>query len=50
MTALQDWLSSSPVDPRHLPGAIRGAWRELTGGDARDDDEPQLMGPGLQRC
>ncbi|MFB1297379.1 hypothetical protein ACAG24_017855 [Mycobacterium sp. pW049] len=50
MTALQDWLSFSPVDPRTITGAIRDAWRGLTTDDAAPTDEPQLMGRGLERC
>ncbi|WP_197420041.1 hypothetical protein [Mycobacterium sp. NAZ190054] len=48
MTALQDWLSHSPVDT--LTGALREAWRGLTSGDADQAEEPQLMGRGLERC
>ncbi|MCV7128180.1 MULTISPECIES: hypothetical protein [Mycolicibacterium] len=48
MTALQHWLS--PVDPRNVMGAIRDVWRELTSSPAGEGQEPQLMGPGLERC
>ncbi|MGP4053296.1 hypothetical protein ACTWP6_00475 [Mycobacterium sp. 4D054] len=48
MTALQDWLTTNPVDT--LTCVLRDAWRGLTSGDAEQADEPQLMGPGLERC
>ncbi len=50
MTALQDWLSHSPVQPSTITGFIRDAWRELTSDDAGYADDPQLMGRGLERC
>ncbi len=50
MTALQDWLSNSPVDPRNITGVLRDAWRGLTSADAVPGDKPQLMGRGLERC
>ncbi len=53
MTALQDWLGSSPVTPYALKAVIRDAWRGLTSDNTFDDessDEPQLMGRGLERC
>ena len=50
MTALQDWLSISPVDPRTITAVIRDAWRGLTSDESDPLDEPQLMGRGLERC
>ncbi|MDZ4268011.1 MAG: hypothetical protein U1D00_20355 [Mycobacterium sp.] len=50
MTALQDWLNISPVDPRSIKAGIRDAWRVLTSSDSGPVDEPQLMGRGLERC
>lgn len=49
MTALQDWLSIRPVDPRNLKTLIRDAIRGL-GADQPTLDQPTLMGPGLERC
>jgi len=52
MTALQDWLSTSPVTPDTIKAALRDAWRGLTADHdmAVLDEEPQLMGRGLERC
>ena len=50
MTALQDWLSHSPVDPRNITWFLRDAWRGLTSDEAEPTDDHQLMGPGLERC
>jgi hypothetical protein len=54
MTALQDWLSNSPVTPDAIKAVIRDAWRGLTSDDDTFDDvdagQPQLMGRGLERC
>ncbi|MCG7593597.1 hypothetical protein ACXYX3_11280 [Mycobacterium sp. C3-094] len=60
MTALQDWLSYSPVTPETIKAVIRDAWRGLTMDEtSRIDDvpdlddlsaAPQLMGRGLERC
>jgi hypothetical protein len=56
MTALQDWLSNRPVDPRNLKDLIRDAIRGLTPDSADDeadavkDAELTLMGRGLERC
>lgn len=60
MTALQDWLSYSPVTPESIKAVIRDAWRGLTMDDTTDNRdaagvvdfsvEPQLMGRGLERC
>ena len=37
MTALQDWLSYSPVTPDAIKAVIRDAWRGLTMDDTTDD-------------
>ncbi len=50
MTALQDWLSSGPINPAGIRDVIRDAWRELTSDDREPAAEPQLMGRGLERC
>ncbi|HYJ56088.1 MAG TPA: hypothetical protein VEX40_11350 [Mycobacterium sp.] len=50
MTALQDWLSISPVDPRSIKAVICDAWRGLTTDESEPIEEPQLMGRGLERC
>jgi hypothetical protein len=50
MTALQDWLSISPVDPRSIRAVIVDAWRGLTSDESEPIEEPQLMGRGLERC
>ena len=52
MTALQDWITLRPVNPIN---AILDAWRGLTSDNDDEStdgptDEPQLMGPGLERC
>jgi hypothetical protein len=48
MTALQDWLSDRPMDPRTITTLIRDAIRGLSA----DEPEtlPTLMGRGLERC
>ena len=50
MTALQDWLSHSPVQPSTITDFLRDTWRGLTSDDAAPTDDPQLMGRGLERC
>jgi hypothetical protein len=57
MTALQDWLSISPVAPHSIKAVIREAWRGLVPEESAPAaeksapaDEPQLMAPGLERC
>ncbi|MBE1546273.1 hypothetical protein GGC64_000281 [Mycobacterium sp. OAS707] len=50
MTALQDWLSTRPVDPRGLKTAICDAWRNLTADEPAKTDEPALLRRGLERC
>ncbi|WP_172800208.1 MULTISPECIES: hypothetical protein [unclassified Mycobacterium] len=51
MTALQDWLSIRPMDPRSLAALICDTLR----GDAAEEKaarpaEPALLRPGLERC
>ena len=54
MTALQDWLSIRPVDPRGLPKGIKAiicdALRSLTGDEPAKGHEPQLIRRGVERC
>lgn len=50
MTALQDWINISPVNPHAIKAVIVDAWRGLTADDAEPVEEPQLMGRGLERC
>jgi hypothetical protein len=49
VTALQDWLSIRPVDPRGLKAVICDALRSLTA-DEPAKEEPQLIRPGVERC
>jgi hypothetical protein len=50
MTALQDWLSYRPVDPRGLKALICDAFRGNTSDEPETDSEPTVMGRGLERC
>ncbi|VEG54515.1 Uncharacterised protein [Mycolicibacterium aurum] len=50
MTALQDWINISPVNPNSIKAVIVDALRGLTSDDSAPDDQPQLMGRGLERC
>lgn len=62
MTALQDWLNVSRVDPHRIKGVIRAAWRRRIAEERRINEErriaeesgsvgePQLMGRGRERC
>jgi hypothetical protein len=50
VTALQDWLSTRPVDPRGLKTFIRDALRTLTADEPAKADEPALLRRGLERC
>ena len=50
MTALQDWLSNSPVDPRAIKALICDTFK---GQDAEQPVPPAqttLLRPGLERC
>ncbi len=53
VTALQDWLSIRPVDPKGLKAltdVVRGALRSLTAEDSATDRELPLLRPGVERC
>lgn len=50
MTALQDWLTTSPVAPRSIKAVICIAWRGVTPEQSGTAKKPQLMGRGLERC
>jgi hypothetical protein len=50
VTALQDWLSTRPVDPKSLKTIICDAWRGLTAEEPAKTEEPQLIRPGVERC
>jgi hypothetical protein len=50
MTALQDWLSDRPMDPRNLKGLIWDAIRGLSVDEPQSLPEHTLMGRGLERC
>jgi hypothetical protein len=50
MTALQDWLSYRPVDPRGLKALICDAFRGNTSDEPETNSEPIVMGRGLERC
>jgi hypothetical protein len=50
VTALQDWLSTRPVDPKGLKAFICDALRNLTADEPATIDEPQLLRRGVERC
>lgn len=50
MTALQDWINITPVNPNTIKSAILDAWRGLTSDHSEPGPDPQLMGRGLERC
>ena len=50
MTALQDWLSDRPMDPRNIKTLIRDAICGLSADEPHSIPEPTLMGRGLERC
>jgi hypothetical protein len=50
MTALQDWLSDRPMDPRNITTLIRDAICGLSADEPHSIPEPTLMGRGLERC
>jgi hypothetical protein len=50
VTALQDWLSDRPLDPRNITTLIRDAIRGLSADGPEPLAEPTLMGRGLERC
>ncbi len=50
MTALQDWLSIRPVDPKGLKAFICDALRSLTAEEPAKVQEPPLIRRGVERC
>ncbi len=50
MTAVQDWLNDRPMDPRNIKTLICDAIRGLSADEPQSLPEPNLMGPGLERC
>ena len=50
MTALQDWLSTRPVDPKGLKAFICDALRNLTADEPAKTEAPQLIRRGVERC
>jgi hypothetical protein len=50
VTALQDWLSTRPVDPKGLKSLIFDALRSLTAEEPTTVHEPPLIRPGVERC
>jgi hypothetical protein len=50
VTALQDWLSIRPVDPKGLKALVVDALRSLTAEEPAKVQEPQLIRPGIERC
>ncbi|MCH9667648.1 MAG: hypothetical protein K0U76_05180 [Actinomycetia bacterium] len=50
MTALQDWLGTSPATPYSIKAMIRGAWRGLISEESVPAQRPQLMARGIERC
>jgi hypothetical protein len=50
VTALQDWLSISPVNPKNLKDAVCDAWRGITAEEQAKVEELPLMGRGVERC
>jgi hypothetical protein len=50
VTALQDWLSIRPVDPKGLKSVICDAWRSLTADEPAEAQEPRLIRRGVERC
>jgi hypothetical protein len=50
VTALQDWLSIRPVDPKGLKAFIFDAFRNLTAEEPAKVAEPPLLQRGVERC
>lgn len=50
MTALQDWLSDRPMDPRSIKALICDAIKGFSADETQSLPEPALMGRGLERC
>jgi hypothetical protein len=50
MTAVQDWLSNSPMDPRNLKTLICDVIRRPAAEEEPPPCEPTLLRRGLERC
>jgi len=50
MTAVQDWLSDRPMDPRTLKTLICDVIRRPTAENRQSPAQPTLLRPGLERC
>jgi len=50
VTALQDWLSIRPVDPKGLKAFICDAFRSLTAEEPAKAAEQPLIRRGVERC
>ena len=50
MTAVQDWLSSSPMDPRTLKTLICDVIRRPAAEKQAPPAQPTLLRPGVERC
>jgi hypothetical protein len=50
VTALQDWLSTRPVDPKSLKTFICDALRGMTAEEPAKAEEPTLIRRGVERC
>ena len=50
MTALQDWLSNSPMDPRTLRALICDTFKGQDAEEPVPPAEPALLRRGLERC
>jgi hypothetical protein len=50
VTALQDWLSIRPVDPKSLKALICDTLRNLTADEPAKVQELPLLRPGVERC
>jgi hypothetical protein len=50
VTALQDWLSIRPVDPKGIKAFICEALLRLNAGEQAEVQEPPLIRPGIERC
>jgi hypothetical protein len=50
VTALQDWLSFSPVTPESVKNFVYGPLRSVLPVKRDDSYELRLLQPGLERC
>ncbi len=50
MTALQDWLSDRPLDPRSLKTLICEVMRGASNEESAPPAAPTLLRPGVERC